>query len=166
MKRLVMLIPLAMVATLFIGCAAAQRAEQQTEMGKEAIVAKSVDEVFPVIVQALMAEGFVPQNINEKYGILVMQPKSMHPGRLMKKIGQPGGGFVSAGSWLTPDMMDEINVSCTVQRVDEGHCKVNLKTTVFYSQATGFGTRRQLHPYRSAKANEYYFQKIMSAIGQ
>lgn len=166
MKRVMIPAILALALICFVGCAAQQRVERQAEIGKEAIISLSVEEAVPIVVRALIAEGFVPQTINEKYGIIIMQPKAMHPGTLMKKIGQPGGGIVSGGSWLTPEMTDEVNLSCSVQKIDEYHCKVNIKTTVFHMQATTFGTRKQLHVYRSAKANEYYFQKIMSALGQ
>ena len=82
------------------GCATPQQRRQATE-GITLETGKDRSAVIEAIVQVLTDEGFIIDNINEKYGLVSCRPNTILTGELMKKLGEPGGGWISTNEHMT-----------------------------------------------------------------
>ena len=159
-----------LIAALIVACATPEHIVKKAEVGRELIIEKSTDQVFPVVVQIIMSDGFTLKTINEKYGILVTEPNTMRTGQLMTKLGEGAGGIVA----MNPSLNSEINLACTILPIDAKRSKINIKASVFSVETPFYnpfslkqapqGTSRQFDEYRSASVTDYYFNKIGNAL--
>jgi len=153
MKKLALLLCLS-----FFACAGTQAVKQVGREGKTLKIKRSSDEVFVITVQMLMAEGFMPKQINEKYGFATFEPRTMSIGEFYKTMEIPGTSLVG----LSSELSKEINLNCTVKAVDAETSKLTLRAQVFeistesYNPFSGTtparGTSKQYSDYYSGEA--------------
>lgn len=152
---------------LLFGCATVEQRQQATE-GITFETNKPRDKAIDAIVQILTEEGYSIDTINEKYGIINCKPYKILSGELMKKLGEPGGGFVATNQHL----IHYIEFSAVIS--EQGTIK--LKATASSEEAENIFTmmanpqyaRRSmaLDVFRTEKLQNYFAQKIKERVSK
>jgi len=151
---------------ILIGCASSQQIKKATE-GVSFETGKDRHVVIEAIIQVLTEEGFTIENINEKYGLISCKPNTILTGELMKKVGEPGGGFVSTNQHLT----HTIEFSAVVSQKGLTKLKVvasNVKDENVFSTILQSPNRRRskaIDVHRTSKLYDFYIKKIKSGLG-
>lgn len=151
---------------VIFGCATPQQHRQATE-GVTFETGKDRAAVIESIVQVLTNEGFVIDNINEKYGLVNCKPNTILTGELMKKLGEPGGGWISTNAHLTHTIEFSATVSSQGQvRLKTAAFQVkeeNLASTIL--QSRNARRSKSIDVFRTTKLNDYFAHKIRSQLG-
>lgn len=151
---------------LIVSCATPQQQLKATE-GEFLKTGKTRTEVIDALVGVLNEEGYVVDNINEKYGIVSCQPYDILTGQLMTKLGEPGGGIVGTNSSLKHTIKFNANVT------ENGD--VRIKATALEMKddniITGIiapdSSRRSesIDVFRTLKLNKYFMEKLQARLG-
>ena len=167
MKRSIILKTVAFILLLVIlGCATPQQYRQATEgFGFETGKDRSV--VIEAIVQVLTNEGFVIDNINEKYGLINCKPNTILTGELMKKLGEPGGSWISTNAHMVHTIefsgivspQGQVRIKVTASQIKEENIGSVL---LMRSNAT---KSLSIDVYRTIKLNNYFAGKIRCQLG-
>ncbi len=106
-------------------------------------------------------------NINEKYGLVNCKPNPILTGELMKKLGEPGGGWISTNAHLTHTIEFSATVSSQGQvRLKAAAFQVkeeNLASMIL--QARNARRSKSIDVFRTTKLNDYFARKIRSQLG-
>lgn len=148
-----------------LSCTTMEQRQQATE-GITFETNKSRENVIGVIVQVLSEEGFTIDTINEKYGLVNAKPQIMLTGELMKKVGEPGAGFVGTNTHLN----HTIEFAATIS--EQG--TVRLKALAYDIEEENFfdvilqnrnaPRSRSVDVSRSLKLNDYYAKRIKERL--
>lgn len=162
MKKLVIFL----LAVLLVSCATPQQREQATQ-GVTFETGKSREAVMDATIQLLTEEGFSIDTINEKYGIVNTKPQIILTGELMKKLGEPGSGFVATNTHLN----HTIEFSATISKEGSVHLKSlayevkneNIMSTIMADPNAR--RSRAVDVFRTVKLQEYYIKMIKTKLG-
>jgi len=148
------------------GCATSQQRRQATE-GITLEAGKDRAAVMEAIVQVLTNEGFIIDNINEKYGLVSCKPNTILTGELMKKLGEPGGGWISTNEHMTHTIEFSATVSSQgVVRLKAVAFQVkdeNVFSTILQDKSAR--RSKSIDVFRTTKLNDYFVRRIRSQLG-
>lgn len=150
---------------ILIGCATPQQQLKATE-GELLKTGKPRAEVMDVLVGILTEEGFVVDNINEKYGIVSTQPYDILTGQLMTKLGESGGGFVGTNSALKHTIKFNANIAANGE-VRVRAIALNVEDDNVITMMTNPNNSRRsekIDTFRTLKLNEYYTKKLQEKL--
>lgn len=108
-----------------------------------------------------MDDGYTVNNINEHYGIISTAPNKIPKGKLMQKLGMPGGAFFARS--LDPEMsIVEVTANVSSDGV------IRLRASVYESGREYFsGSPEQKIDYLySSKLTNYYENAIKERLSK
>lgn len=162
MKKLIVMILASLF--LFIGCVTPRQQLKITE-GELLRTGKTRVEVMDALVRLLTEEGYVVDNINEKYGIISCQPYDILTGQLWKKIGVPGGGGLLAFSASKHTIKFSANV------MESGDVRIRtmaleMEEKNIFSPMLGKHTPivEKVDAFTTERLNKYFVKKLQERL--
>ncbi|MFH1147460.1 MAG: hypothetical protein V1736_07110 [Pseudomonadota bacterium] len=123
---------------------------QQAAEGIAFSTGKERGAVMDTIARVMIAEGYILDQSNEKYGIIACKPYFIPTGDLLMKIGEPGGSFANSIGFQS---VIEFNAIVS----EDGD--VRIKTAAFLNI-----NRNAMDMALSVKLNNYYSGIIHKAL--
>jgi len=148
-----------------IGCATMEQQNEAIE-GVVFETGQPRQKVMEALVNILLEEGYDVDNINEKFGIVSAKPYKILTGKLMKKLGEPGGGFVGTNSHLVHTIEFSANITKEGRVRLKALASEEADENIFAMMANPQASRRSLRidVFRTNKLTEYYKRKLTKRL--